>query len=258
MKIIVLVKEVPDTYGDRTLDLETGLTDRAASSPVLDEISERSLEVALSYADANEGVEVIALSVAPESATPTVRKALAVGAARAIQVIDEDLHGADIILTAEALAAAAQKEGFDLIIAGNAATDGMSGMVPAAIAEHLEVALLTGLSEVQLTDTTVAGKRPVEGGVQQVSASLPAVISITEALPDGRFPSLKGIMAAKKKSLETHTLADLDITVDLATVSRSIMLGVTERPPREAGVKIADDGSAGERLADFLVENRLA
>lgn len=258
MKIIVLVKEVPDTYSDRKLDLETGLADRGASDPVLDEISERSLEVALSYADGHEGVEVVALSVAPENASATVRKALAVGAGRAVQVIDEELHGADIMLTAEVLAAASRNEGFDLIITGNTATDGMSGMVPAALAEHLGVALLTGLSEVEITDSAVNGRRPVDGGVQQVSATLPAVISITEALPDGRFPSLKGIMAAKKKPLETLSLADLNVTVDNAASPRSIMLSISEKPPREAGIKIVDEGDAGERIADFLVENRLA
>jgi len=258
MKIIVLVKEVPDTYGDRRLDLETGLADRGASDPVLDEISERSLEVALSYADAHDGTDVVALSVAPESASATVRKALAMGADRAVQVVDEELRGADVMLTAEVLAAAAKKEGFDLIVAGNTATDGMSGMVPAALAEHLEVVLLSGLSAVEISEVSISGTRPVEGGVQQVSASLPAVISITEALPDGRFPSFKGIMAAKKKPFETLSLADLGITVDSAEVPRAIMLSINEKPPRQAGVKIVDEGDAAERLADFLIENRLA
>jgi electron transfer flavoprotein beta subunit len=258
MKVIVLVKEVPDTYSDRKLDLETGLADRAASDAVLDEISERSLEVALSHADAHDDVEVVALSAAPETASATVRKALAIGAGRAVQVVDEELRGADITLTAEVLAAAARQEGFDLIVAGNTATDGMSGMVPAAIAELLGVPLLSGLSEVAITDSAVSGRRPVDGGVQQVSAPLPAVISITEALPDGRFPSFKGIMAAKKKPLEALSLADLEVTVDNAAVPRSIMLSISEKPPREAGIKIVDEGDAGERLADFLVENRLA
>ncbi|MBL5974716.1 MAG: electron transfer flavoprotein subunit beta/FixA family protein [Candidatus Leucobacter sulfamidivorax] len=258
MKIIVLVKEVPDTYGDRKLDLETGLADRGASDPVLDEISERSLEVALSYADAHGDVEVVALSIAPESASTTVRKALAMGADRAVQIVDEELRGADIMLTAEVLAAAVRKEGFDMIIAGNAATDGMSGMVPPALAEHLGVVLLSGLSAVEISEASVSGRRPVDGGVQQVSASLPAVISITEALPDGRFPSFKGIMAAKKKPFETLSLPDLGIAVDNAAVPRSIMLKISEKPPRQAGVKIVDEGDAAERLADFLIENRLA
>lgn len=257
MKLIVLVKEVPDTGGDRKLNLETGLADRAASEAVLDEISERALEVALSYADANEGTEVIALSMAPESSVATVRKALAMGAQSAVHVADEALLGADITLTAQVLAAAITKIGFDLVIAGNAATDGWGGMVPAAIAENLGMPLISGLGAVEITADKVSGPRPVDGGVQKVSSALPAVISINEALPDPRFPNFKGIMAAKKKPLETYTLADLGIDPEDPESARSIMLTVAEKPPREAGIKITDEGDAGEKLADFLVENRL-
>jgi len=257
MKILVLVKEVPDTYGDRKLSLETGLADRGASDPVLDEICERAVEVALSHADANGGTEVVSVGLAPESAAATVRKALAMGADRAIQVTDEGLRGADVMLTAEALAAAVRSEGFDLVIGGNAATDGMSGMVPTAVAEHLGVPVLTGLSGVEISESAVAGTRPVEGGVQRVSAPLPAVVSITEALPDGRFPSFKGIMAAKKKPLHALSLTDLDVVADAEAVSRSIMLSISEKPPREAGIKIVDAGDAAEQLADFLIDNRL-
>lgn len=257
MKLIVLVKEVPDTYGDRKLNLETGLADRAASEAVLDEISERALEAALTYADANEGTEVVALSVAPEGSVATVRKALAMGAASAIHVADEALLGADITLTAEVIAAAAKRAEFDLIIAGNVSTDGSGGMVPAAIAENLNIAHVTGLSSVEISADKVSGTRPVDGGSQTVSAPLPAIISITEALPDPRFPNFKGIMAAKKKPLETVTLADLGVNPEDPETARSIMLTVAEKPPREAGIKITDEGDAGQKLADFLVENRL-
>ncbi len=116
----------------------------------------------------------------------------------------------------------------------------------------------TGLSSVQISDGAVSGSRPVDSGVQQVSAALPAVISITETLPGARFPNFKGIMAAKKKPLETLTLADLGITADSPDAARSIMLTIAEKPPRAAGVKIIDEGDAGEKLADFLIENRLA
>ncbi|MBN9613267.1 MAG: electron transfer flavoprotein subunit beta, partial [Actinobacteria bacterium] len=181
MKILVLIKEVPDTYGDRKLNLETGLADRAASEAVLDEIGERATEVALAYADAHEGVEVVVVGLAPESAATTIRKALAMGADSAIHVLDDALSGADLSLTAEVLAAAVRRAGFDLVITGNASTDGSGGVVPAMLAEHLEVPHLTGLSSVELTAEKVSGSRPVDGGVQQVSAPLPAVISVTEA-----------------------------------------------------------------------------
>ncbi|MFC5338503.1 electron transfer flavoprotein subunit beta/FixA family protein [Leucobacter denitrificans] len=257
MKLIVLVKEVPDTFGDRKLNLETGLADRSASDAVLDEITERAMEVALAYADANEGTEVVALSLAPEGSAATVRKALAMGAGSAIHVADDALLGADIVLTAEALAAAIQRAGFDIVITGNTSTDGSGGMMSAAIAEYLGVPHASGLSSVEITDRQVKGTRPIDGGVQQVSAELPAVVSITEALPDPRFPNFKGIMAAKKKPLETLSLADLNVNPDDPEAARSIMLTVAEKPPREAGIKITDEGDAGEKLADFLIENRL-
>ena len=258
MKIIVLVKEVPDTYGDRKLNLETGLADREASESVIDEICERALELALTYADANAGTDVAVLSLAPAGATATIRKGLAMGAASAVHVCDEALRGADLGLTAETLAAAIRRVGFDLVIAGNVSTDGSGGMIPAMLAELLDVPLTSALSSVEISDGAVSGTRVIESGVQQVSTALPAVISITEALPGPRFPNFKGIMAAKKKPLETLTLADLDVVADDPDVARSIMLAVAEKPPRAAGIKIIDDGDAGEKLADFLIENRLA
>lgn len=257
MKIVVLVKEVPDTYGDRVLNLETGLADRGASDAVIDEIGERALEVALSFADGHEDTEVSVLSLAPEGATASIRKALAMGAGSATHVVDDSLVGADLGLTAEVLAAALRKQGFDLVIAGNLSTDGSGGVMAAMLAEWLEVPHVTSLSSVEITESAVSGARTVDGGVQQVTAELPAVVSVTEALPEARFPNFKGIMAAKKKPLEVLSLADLQIDAEDFSVARSIMLTVTEKPPREAGVKIEDEGDAGEKLADFLVENRL-
>ncbi|GIU54370.1 electron transfer flavoprotein subunit beta/FixA family protein [Arthrobacter sp. NicSoilC12] len=258
MKIIVLVKEVPDTYGDRKLNLETGLADRGVSEAVIDEIGERALELALKHADANEGTEVAILSLAPEGATATIRKGLAMGAGSATHVSDEALRGADLGLTAETLAAAIRRMGFDLVITGNVSTDGSGGMIPAMLAELLDVPHATGLSSVEISGGAVSGSRAVDSGVQKVSANLPAVISITEALPEARFPNFKGIMAAKKKPLEVLTLADLGVAADNPEAARSIMLTVAERPPRAAGVKIIDEGDAGEKLAEFLIENRLA
>jgi electron transfer flavoprotein beta subunit len=258
MRIVVLVKEVPDTYADRKLDLETGLADRAASETVLDEIGERALEVALTHADANPDTEVVVLSMSPESAAATLRKGLAMGAASAVHVVDERLAGADLGLTAEVLAAAAQRTGFDLILAGNQSTDGTGGVIPAMVAERLAIPQLTALSSVELTDESVRGIRRSETGVATVSASLPAVVSITEALPDARFPNFKGIMAAKKKPFEILTLSDLGIEPEDETPARSIMVAVAERPARAAGVKVVDEGDAAAQLAEFLVQNRLA
>ena len=224
---------------------------------MLDEIGERALEVALSHADAHAGTEVVLLSMSPESAVTSLRKGLAMGAASAVQVVDERLAGADLGLTAEVLAAAVARAGFDLVITGNQSTDGSGGILPAMIAERLRVAQLTALVSVDLTDDAVRGQRRTESGIATVSASLPAVISITEALPDARFPNFKGIMAAKKKPFETISLGDLGIDPERADAPRSIMTAIAERPAREAGTKITDEGDAGEQLAAFLVQTQL-
>ena len=257
MKIFVLVKEVPDTYGDRRLDLETGLADRGAGDVVLDEITERALEVALTFADKNEGTEVVALSMAPEGSTASIRRALAIGAASAVHIADEQLAGADLGLTAEVLAAAIRRGEPDLVITGNLSTDGSGGVIPAMIAEHLGWPQATALTSVEISADGVSGTRGADAGAQPVSASLPAVISITEALPDARFPNFKGIMAAKKKPLEVLSLADLGVSADPSLAPRTIMTAVSEKPPRAAGVKIVDEGDAAEKLVEYLVQNRL-
>jgi len=258
VKIVVLVKEVPDTYGDRKLDPETGLADRAASEAVLDEIGERSLEVALAYADSHPDTEIVLLSMAPESASTTLRKGLAMGAAGLVHVADGRLAGADLGLTAQVLAAALQRTGFDLVITGNLSTDGSGGVLPAMIAEHLGVPLAGALKSVSISDDDVSGERLTDAGTAQVRASLPAVISVTEALPDARFPNFKGIMAAKKKPVTTLTAAELDIDPDDVSVPRSILVAVAEKPPRTAGTKIVDEGDAGRQLAEYLIQQKLA
>ncbi|MDQ4214488.1 electron transfer flavoprotein subunit beta/FixA family protein [Microbacterium capsulatum] len=257
MKIVVLVKEVPDTYGERTLSLETGLADRGASEAVIDEIGERALEVALAHADAVDGVEVSILTVGPDSATTSIRKGLAMGAGTATHVADPALVGADLGLTAEVIAAALRADGWDLVIAGNQSTDGTAGMLPAMVAELLAVPVLTDLGTVAIETGAVSGTRAGDEAVMQVRAELPAVISITEQLPDARFANFKGIMAAKKKPIAVKTLGDLGIDAEDMTASRAIMIGISARPPRQAGVKVVDDGSAVAQLTSFLIENRL-
>jgi len=257
MKIIVLIKVVPDTYGDRKLSLETGLADRGASESVIDEIGERALEVALSYADKNAGTDVVVLTMGPAGSAATILKGLAMGATSAVHIADEGLVGADLSLIAEVLATAIERTGYDLVITGNLSTDGSGGVIPAMIAELLGVAQATALTSVEISESGVTGERATDGGTMQVSAPLPAVISITERMPDARFPNFKGIMAAKKKPFETVTLADLAIDPADTSAARSIVIGIAEKPPRAAGVKIVDEGDAGEKLAEFLLQNRL-
>jgi electron transfer flavoprotein beta subunit len=259
MKIAVLVKQVPDTYEERRMDPTTGLLDRAANEPIIDEISERAIEVALRFKDANKGAQVVLLAMGPESVTAALRKALALGADSAVHVLDDSLVGSDVGLTARVLAAALAAEKPDLIVAGNESTDGRGGVVPAMVAEHLGVPQLTGLESVDIGATSVSGVRAAEAGSLDVHASLPAVISITERMPEVRFPNFKGILSAKKKPLLVTSLSELglDPAALVAGTGRSVVVDTMARPARSAGKKVVDDGNAGVELAAFLAENHL-
>lgn len=259
MKIAVLVKQVPDTYEERRLDVATGRLDRAANEPIIDEISERAIEAALQHKDANKGTEVVLVAMGPASVTAALRKALALGADSAVHVLDDSLAGADVGLTASVLAAALAAQAPDLIVAGNESTDGRGGVVPAMVAEQLGMPHLTSLESVEISDTAVSGVRGTESGSLDVHASLPAVISVTERMPEVRFPNFKGILSAKKKPLTVTTLSELglDPAVLDAGAGRSVVLSTTTRPARSAGVKVADEGNAGVELAAFLAENHL-
>lgn len=254
MKIIVLIKEVPDTWGERRLDLSTGLADRAASQPTIDEINERAVELALTYKDANPDTEVVVMTMGPATATNTLRKALAMGATSAVHILDDRLAGSDVGWTSSALAAAIKREGFDLIIAGNESTDGRGGVVPAMVAEHLGVPHATSLESALISATAVSGERVDESETVAIEVELPAVISITERLPEGRFPSFKGTMTAKKRPLDRLDVGDLGVQLAEST---SVIVSVAERPTRTAGEKIVDEGDAGRRIVAFLESKRL-
>ncbi|MCZ4141361.1 electron transfer flavoprotein subunit beta, partial [Escherichia coli] len=167
------------------------------------------------------------------------------------------LLGADLVLTAQVLAAALRRDNYDLILTGNMSTDGSAGMLPVMLAELLDLPAATSLSSVDIADGAISGLRELDGAAAKVSAPLPAVASITEALPDARFPNFKGIMAAKKKPIESLSLADLGVEALPADTARSIMVSVAQRPPRTAGTIVTDDGEAGNALAEFLVKNNL-
>lgn len=254
MKIIVLIKQVPDTWSDRRIDTATGLIDRAASDRVIDEISERALEVALARKDGDKTTEVVVMTMGPPEAKDALRKALAMGADSAVHISDEGLTGADALLTSSVIAAAARTTGFDLLIAGNESTDGRGGVLPAMLAEHLALPVLSFLDAVTLSGDAVGGRRSGEAGTTELSAPLPAIISITEQLPDARFASFKGIMTAKKKPVVALALDELAAPVMDA---RSTVLAAQQRPPRTAGTLVVDDGRAAAELADYLAAARL-
>ena len=259
MKIVVLAKQVPDTWSERKIDLESGMLDRSASDPVADEINERALENALLYKDNQKDTEILVLTMGPEDSTKTLRKLLSMGADAGVLVTNSVLAGSDMVQTARVLAAAIQKiGGVDLVVAGNEATDGRGGMVPAMVAEVLGIPVLPGLDEINIALGTVQGVAQMDGGTVSLSADLPAVASVTERSAEARFPNFKGIMAAKKKPVDTFSLADLGIAAGPEAASvQSVMVSATARPAKQAGPKVTDDGTAAAQLAEFLAVNRL-
>ncbi|WP_442545337.1 electron transfer flavoprotein subunit beta/FixA family protein [Arthrobacter sp. KN11-1C] len=254
MKIVVLVKQVPDTAEERKLDPATGQLDREATDSVVDEINERALEAALRIKDANKGTEVVAMTMGPDEATQSLRKALSMGADSGVHIVDDSLRGADTGRTAATLAAALRSTGFDVVVAGNESTDGRAGVVPAMIAEHLQLPLLGSLISAEIADDGVRGVRQGEGGTLNVRAGLPAILTVTERFPEARFPNFKGILTAKRKPVTTLSVAELGVPTG---PSRSVVISTAERPPRAAGRKLIDDGTAASELAEFLVANRL-
>lgn len=258
MRIVVLVKQVPDTADVRKLDLNTGLLDRDAGEPIVDEINERALEVALRYKDNDKGTEVIVLSMGPENAIKSIRKALSMGADSAVHIVDDSLAGADALLTSLAISRALEKTGFDLIIAGNESTDGNGGIVPAMLAERLGVPLLGFLTNVEIAETQISGERQRDDGTVNVHAGLPAIMTVTERFDYARFPNFKGVMTAKKKPVETMTLAELALdATEISGLNRTKVISTAERPARASGTKIEDDGTAAATLVEFLATNRL-
>jgi electron transfer flavoprotein beta subunit len=257
--IVVLVKQVPDTYSERRLSEGDHTLDRDSADAVLDEINERAIEEALLIKEAHDG-EVTVLCVGPDRATDAIRKGLSMGADKAIHVLDDALHGSDLLQTAKVLAAAIRTvEDVDLVIAGNEASDGAGGAVPAVVAELLGYPQLTHAREVTVDGTTVKVTRETEEGLTHLEATLPAVVSVGEKINEPRYPSFKGIMAAKKKPVETVDIADLGVDagdVGLAD-AWSKVVEAAPKPPREAGQRVEDDGDGGAKIAEYLVGQKL-
>ncbi|HEX2132375.1 MAG TPA: electron transfer flavoprotein subunit beta/FixA family protein [Actinophytocola sp.] len=257
--IVVLVKQVPDTYSERKLSEGDHTLDRDSADAVLDEINERAIEEALQIKEAHDG-EVTVLCVGPDRATDAIRKGLSMGADKAIHVLDDALHGSDLLQTAKVLAAAiGTVEDVDLVIAGNEASDGAGGAVPAVVAELLGYPQLTHAREVTVEGTTVKVIRETEEGLTHLEASLPAVISVGEKINEPRYPSFKGIMAAKKKPVETVGIADLGIDAGDVGLGNawSTVVEAAPKPPREAGQRVEDDGDGGVKIAEYLVGQKL-
>ncbi|WP_326702677.1 MULTISPECIES: electron transfer flavoprotein subunit beta/FixA family protein [Streptomyces] len=253
LRIVVCVKYVPDATGDRHFADDLTL-DREDVDGLLSELDEYAVEQALQIADAADDAEITVVTVGPEDAKDALRKALSMGADKAVHVEDDDLHGTDVMGTSLVLAKAVEKTGFDLVICGMASTDGVMGVLPALLAERLGVPQVTLLSEVAVDGGVVSGRRDGDTASEQLEASLPAVVSVTDQSGEARYPSFKGIMAAKKKPVESLDLDDLGLDADEVGLAGAwtAVDSATERPARTAGTIVKDEGEGGKQLAEFL------
>ena len=260
MNIAVCVKEVPSATSQRRLDPETKRLDRSGDSEP-NPFDVHALEEAIQIRERGADVgEIVAVCMGPESAQRVLTKALALGADRAVLVTDEALAGSDIAGTAYVLAAAVGKQDADLVLLGQQAADADCYVMAAAVADHLRRLLVTQVAELRLDGGTVRAKRQAEHGYDLIEAPLPAVVSVSDAINTPRLPSIKAIMGAKRKPLETVSAADLGL--DAARVggdgARSVVRAVSPPPPKAEGLKIEDSGGdSAEKVVAFLSEKGL-
>ena len=251
MKIAVCVKAVPDAATGRRLDPATRRLDRGGDL-ALSDFDSHAVEEALRVREARGG-EVVVVSMGPARALEALRKTLAMGADRAVLVADDALAGADLLVTARALAGALEREAPALVLFGQQSADGDGACLWAAVAELLRRPAVSQVSELAVGDGAVTGKRQTEYGYERVRAPLPAVVAVSDAINEPRYPTLKGIMGAKSKPQETLSAAE----VGGAAESRTAVLALAPPPPRGESRRIEDDGAAAERILEFLAERRV-
>lgn len=266
LRIAVLVKHVPDTQFDRHLNGDDRTTDRAES--ILSELDEYALEAALQLVEAHggdgAGHRVTAVTMGGAGAVNAVKKSLQIGAHEGVHLTDDALAGSDASGTSRALAAVIRHLGdVDLVLTGMASTDGETSLVPAQLAELLELPQVTFASSLELRHDDGAwhltARRESDNAAETVESTLPAIVSVTDQINEPRYPNFKGIMAAKKKQISVLSLAD--VGVDPSEVGHTGAWTRVEdaqpRPARSQGVIITDEGDAGRRLVDFLAEQKL-
>jgi electron transfer flavoprotein beta subunit len=258
VKIAVCVKQVPDATAARRIDPATGRLDRSGEG-ALNATDVNAVEEALRVTEAAGDGEVVVISMGPEKALESLRKALAMGADRAVLVADEGAAGSDLVATSLTLARAVAREEADLVVFGQQSSDADGAVLWAAVAERLRLPLISQVAELTVDGSTVTGKRQTEHGYDVIAAPLPAVIAVSDAINEPRYPSLKGIMGAKKKPAETLSLADLGVEAEHAgeAGSRTTVLALNPPPPRGDSLTIEDDGTAAERILEYLAEKRL-
>ncbi len=255
------MKLVPDTNADKRIDPSTKRLVRTGVETVLNPFDEYAIEAALQIKEKlNDGSTVTVIAMTPESGKEIVRKALAMGADAAVMLSDNGFAGSDVWGTAYALAAGIRKTGFDLVLTGTQSTDANSGELPGALAEYLGVPGLTYARKIEVADGRVRVARETETGYQTVSAPLPALASITKTFAEPRYPSLKGIMGAKKKAITILRLADLELTKSVGSDgARTELLDLASPPGRSKGrvVTAADAAEGARTIVDFLKERKL-
>lgn len=254
MNIVVCVKYVPDAQSERTFNESDNTTDREGVDGLLSELDEYAVEEALKIVEAGEG-EVTVLTVGPDAAAEAVKKALQMGAHKGVHINDEAIHGSDAPATSLVLAEAVKKIGTpDIVMTGMASTDGTMSVVPAMLAERLGLPQVTFASELTVDGGSVKIRRDGDTASETIEASLPALISVTDQINEPRYPSFKGIMAAKKKPVEEWTLADLGVDAGQVGLEAAWtkVESFTKRPPREQGEIVTDEGDGGSKLAAFL------
>ena len=256
MKIVVCVKYVPDAQSDPTFSESDNTTDRLGVDGLLSELDEYAIEAGLKLAESgSEESTVTVLTVGPDKAADAIKKSLQMGAHAGVHVSDDAIHGSDAVATSLILAEALKKiGGADLILTGMASTDGAMGVVPSMLAERLGLPQVTLASELTVDGGTVTIRRDDDAASETITATLPALVSVTDQINEPRYPSFKGIMAAKKKPVETWSLADLGIDAELVGLAAAwtTVESFSRRPPRAQGQIVTDEGDGGTKLAEFL------
>jgi electron transfer flavoprotein beta subunit len=257
MKIAVCVKQVPDATAPKRIDPATKRLDRSGEG-ALNATDVNAVEEALRIKEAQDG-EVVVVSLGPAKAMESLKKALAMGADRAVLVADEGATGSDLVATSYALAKLLEREEPDLVLFGQQSSDADGAVLWSAVAERLRRPVVSQVATLTVEDGAVTGKRQTEFGYDVIRAPLPAVVAVSDAINEPRYPSLKGIMGAKSKPQETVSLADLGVEPDRVgeAGSRTSVLSVSPPPPKSGQVKLEDDGSAAEKIVEYLAEKRL-
>ncbi len=254
MNIVVCVKYVPDAQSDRTFDEADNTTDRSNVDGLLSELDEYAVEEALKLVEAGEG-EVTVLTVGPAAAADAIKKSLQMGADKGVHVSDEAIHGSDAAGTSLLLAEAIRKIGeYDLVMTGMSSTDGTMGVVPAMLAERLGLPQVTYAAQLTVEGSSLTIRRDGDAASETIESSLPALVSVTDQINEPRYPSFKGIMAAKKKPVQEWSLADLGVEPGQVGFEGAWtrVVSFTKRPPRTQGEVVTDEGDGGAKLAEFL------